>query len=351
MSVFKPADHDRLIGQVGQGALRGVLIYGADSGGVGELSKRLINAVTGGSGDPLSITTLDDDICRSDPARLADEAQSVSMFGGRTAIRVRAAGEAFAKAMENVLSSPPGDAVIIAEAGPLKPASKLRKLFEKSKELACAPIYEDTAQDIGKVIRETLSGHGLSIAPDAMSALSALLGADRAASRGELEKLALYCMGQDRVTLEDVEAICGDVSAHAMDAMLDAFFTGDVAGGTRLLAALLEEGVTPARILSAASGHVAMLTTLSLAVAAGGVPAQVVKSARPPVFFKRHNAVARQLVLWPVQDLEEAAEKLFTATAETRVLATIEAQIAERCLMSLGLRAARAARRMPGRGY
>ncbi len=344
MAIFKPAQHPALLKKTSAGEVRGVLVYGSDPGGVSELSRRLVRHVVGNDDDPMSVVVLDEETCREDPARLVDEAQAMSMFGGRRAIRVRGAGEHFAKAMETVLERPAGDAVIIAEAGQLKTSSGLRKLFEKSPELAAAPVYEDSARDIQQIIRETLEKEGLRIAPDAMAALSELLGGDRAASRGELEKLALYCMGRKQVTLEDVRAICGDVSGHAMGDMLDTFFSGDAVTGARLFASLLAEGTSPAAILAAASAHVARLKPLALLVAAGDPPAQVVKAARPPIFFRRQPAWIRQLSIWTPEALETADAGLLEATASTRSMPTLEAEIAERCLLSLSVRAARASR-------
>ena len=45
----------------------------------------------------------------------------------------------------------------------------------------------------------------------------ARLGADRALSRGEIEKLALYAPARPRSTSSDVEAIVGDASELALD--------------------------------------------------------------------------------------------------------------------------------------
>ena len=343
MAVVKPAGHKAFFARVREGGVRGALVYGADAGGVTELAGRILKLAVENNDDPLAVTTLDEETCREDPARLADEAQSISMFGGRRAIRVRGAGEAFARAMENVLAFPPGDAMIIAEAGPLKASSKLRKLFEKDASLAALPVYEDSAGDIQRLIRETLQKHGLSIEQEALLALSGLLGADRAASRNELEKLALYCHGRDMVRAGDVRAIIGDVSAHAMNDMIDAFLTGDAKGGARLYSAMLAEGIAPAGILAAASAHLARLKEMAALVRTGQPPRQVVRAARPPVFFKRQPVVARQLSLWPLAALERAGESLFEATAQTRMNPAIEAQITERLFLSLAVQARRMA--------
>jgi len=342
MTAYRPADRRRLLADVRSGRLRAVLVYGSDTGGVAEQVQAVIEAVReANGGEPPEVITLDDDQLKDDPGRLADEAQAISMFGGRRVIRVRDAGERTADAVAALLDMPPGDSLIIAQAGALRPASKLRRLFEKEAALAAVPVYEDTARDIQTVIRETLEKEGLAIEPDALAVLAELLGADRAATRNELEKLALYCHGRQRVTLDDVRAICGDVSAHAMGDMLDAFFAGDYARGVRLLSALLGEGVQPAGVLAAAAQHVQRLKALALAVAAGESPEALVKSKAAGIFFRRQPIMARQLKVWTPEMLDRAAEGLLKATAESRRHPDLAAQIAERCLLSFSVQARR----------
>ena len=342
MTAYRPADRRRLLADVRNGKLRAVLVYGSDAGGVAEQVQAIIETVRQVNGGEMpEVVTLDEDLLKEDPGRLADESQAISMFGGKRVIRVRDAGERTADAVAALLDLPPGDSLIIAQAGALRPGSRLRKLFEAKAELAAVPVYEDTARDIEMVIRETLEKDGLTIEPEALAVLVEQLGADRAATRNELEKLALYCLGRKRVSLEDVQAICGDVSAHAMGDMLDAFFAGDYARGVRLLAALLAEGVQPAGVLAAAAQHVQRLKPLVLAVAAGESPEAVVKSRTAGIFFRRQPVMARQLAVWTPELLDRAAEGLLKATAESRRHPDLAAQIAERCLLSFSIQARR----------
>ncbi|HHN73487.1 MAG TPA: DNA polymerase III subunit delta [Thermopetrobacter sp.] len=341
MAVFKPAERGRLLQRVRAGDLRGVLVYGSDVGGVGELAQEIIGAALGGEADDLALVTLEEETLAEDPARLADETQAISMFGGRRVVQVRNAGERFARAMEAVLDLPAGDTLVVARAGALRPGSRLRTLFEKGAGLAAAPVYEDSARDIRQVIRETLRRDGLEIEADALALLAERLGADRAATRSELEKLALYRLGCGSVRLEDVRAVCGDVSAHAMTDMLDAYFAGDYGRGSQLLSALLAEGTAAAAMLAAAARHVQQLGPMARAVAAGETPQRVVKSARPPIFFKRQEAVIRQLAAWSPAALEKAGESILEATALSRRLPQLDAAIAERCLLSISVQARR----------
>ena len=56
--------------------------------------------------------------------------------------------------------------------------------------------------------------------------LQSRLGADRALSRAEIEKLALYCLGRRAVTLEDVESIVGDAADLALERIAEAAAEG-----------------------------------------------------------------------------------------------------------------------------
>jgi hypothetical protein len=69
-----------------------LLIYGDEPDAVRELASRAVKKVAGSLDDPFSVMTLAEQDLASDPARLADEVQSISMFGGRKAIWVKECG-------------------------------------------------------------------------------------------------------------------------------------------------------------------------------------------------------------------------------------------------------------------
>jgi len=323
-------------------ALRAVLVYGGDVGGIQETAQRIARAwLKEAADDALAVQVLDEEQLKEDPGLLADEAQAISMFGGRRLVKVRDAGSAFLKALKAVLKLPAQEALIVALAPGLKKEAALARLFIKEKQLAAVPVYGDSGDNIRRLADAILAEHGLRLEHDAWLALQPLLGADRLATRNEVEKLALYCRGQERVTLDDVRAVCSDVSAHMMNDMLDAFFSGQAEQGVRLFQALLGEGVHAAGMLAAAAHHVARLKELRAVMAEGVNARQVVLNARPPIFFRRRDVMIRQLNTWTEQDLAQADESIWQATHRSRQIPELDAAIAERCLMALALHAGR----------
>ena len=202
-------------------AVRVVLIYGEDEGLVAERAERFIKAVAGD--DPLARVRLEPETLSDDPGRLADEAHAIPMFGGRRAIALRVAGNRRIEAsVEAVLEAPPVDAWVVITAGDLRKDSPLLKLLEPHAGAAVIRSFADAERDLDRVIDEEMKSAGLTIAADAKAALRELIGGDRRMSRSEVAKLGLYAAGRGTVTLDDVRATSGDVSAFEVDEVLDA---------------------------------------------------------------------------------------------------------------------------------
>ena len=342
MAVLKATEVDHFIARPDP-AIKAVLIYGPDTGAINEYARKIVTGVAGNLDDPFNVMRLNDQALGDDAERLADEAQSISMMGGRRAIWVSGAGAGFHKAVTGYLDVADTDSLIVAEAGELPKSSKLRALFEKSSNALAVPCYLDSKESLHQVIGRAMADYKLDIAPDAHHRLCEILGSDRQVTRSELEKLALYCAGQDSVGLEDVNAVCGDTSELSIDDMVDAVFMGDAGQACSLFDRLSGTGITATRLLSMAAMHIARLQGLSLSAQSSGNAGTAVKSARPPIFFRRQPAVIRQLSIWQLRDLESAEQTLQAAIAQTRQHPQLEPEIAERAILSLA-RSAQASR-------
>lgn len=324
-------------------AVKAVLVHGGDEGLVRERARIVVKAVAGTLDDPFNVATLDDDALASDPGRLADEAQALSLMGGRRVVWVRGAAAGSARALSAYLPEAPGDALIVAEAGTLRKGDKLRRLFEEGGNAVAIACYADGPGELRGLVIDQLGEHGLTIAEDALHRLLAQLGGDRLLSRAEVEKLALYCRGRGEVTLEDVEAVCGDASALALDDLVDAVFEGDLEGADTRFGRLVATGMPPSTIIVAAANHAATLQRLKTQIGPGRSVEAVIRGARPPVFFKRQASIARQLAAWELSALMAAADTLAEAEFKTRDVAALAEAVAGRALLSLA-RSAQTAR-------
>ena len=269
------------------------LVYGPDAGLVGERAAAIIDAFLGAEADSMARTVIDGDSLSGSPERLAEEAHSVPMFGGRRAIRVTAGSRNIMTSVQPVLSDPPQEAVVVIEAGDLKPSSPLRKAIEKAGVAVAIPCYVDDSRAIEGLIADEMAAAGLQVSSDARAALARLLGGDRRASRGELKKLTTYCYGRDRVELEDVGAVVGDASALELDSLIDSVAQGDAKQADIVLRRCLAAGTMPGSVVSSLSRHFIQLSEARLKVDRGATADAAMRELRPPAFFKRQNGFRR----------------------------------------------------------
>jgi DNA polymerase III subunit delta len=311
------------------------LVYGPDSGMVRERAARLAKSAVPDLSDPFRVAEIDDGGLESDPARLWDEAAALSMTGGRRVVRVRGAGNGAAKDFERFLDQPPGDALVVVEAGDLARNSALRKVFESADNAAAIACYPDSERTLEDLIRAEMKAHGLSITPEALGYAVSRLGSDRGVTRSELEKLALYATGEKTVTEAHIDAVMGDESELRVEAVLDAAGTGDYVVLDRELSRLWASGTSPIGALRQAMTHFQRLLSACAEKDGGADVGTILKRQRPPVHFSRESAFRQQLGIWSVEKLDEALTHLYEAEALAKTTAVPAEAVTGRALLSV----------------
>jgi DNA polymerase-3 subunit delta len=329
-------------------AIRVVLVYGPDRGLVSERAALFAQRTGLALDDGFAVIRYDASDLEQDPGRLLDEARMVSMFGGERLIWVRSAGahKGFADAVRDLLDRPSRDAITLIEAGDLKKAAPLRDMVERAEVGMALPCYVDEERTIEAVIDAELARAGKSIAPDARQALRRRLGGDRLATRGEIEKLILYCGAAPAIGLDDVLASSGDVSASTTDQAVDAALSGSLAELDRALQRAQEAGAQAQAVLGGAMRQFQSLELLRRNVDIGGAhPAAAVAGARPPVFFGRRKLVESALATWSAPAISRALARLQDAILATRRRPDLSAAIVRDTMMAITAETIRARRR------
>jgi DNA polymerase-3 subunit delta len=230
-------------------------------------------------------------------------------------VRLREAGDPLAPLLKDYLAAP-GPALLLVEAGDLTSRSPLRKLFETTAGAAALPCYRDEGETLDGLISDHLAGHGLSVTADALAYLSANLGGDRALTRAELDKLALYATADGtaaEVDLEAATACVGDTAALSTEDLVFAVADGDAAALDRVLERELQEGASVISLLRAVSRHFLRLHLAAGLQADGRSADEAMAALRPPIFFRYAPRFRRQLQRWREGDLARALDQLLAA--------------------------------------
>jgi DNA polymerase-3 subunit delta len=308
-----------------------VLVFGPDAGLVSERVNALVQASVDDVNDPFALARLEGDTLAAEPSRLADEAQTMPLFGGRRAVWVKAGSKNIAAAVETLLSVAKLDCRVVIEAGDLRRNAPLRVLCERAKNAAALPCYADSERDRARLIDDEMRAAGLTLAPEARALLIPLLGGDRAASRSELRKLTLYASGSGRIEVDDVTAVVSDASALALEDIVDAAFAGRPAELEALLAKARTAGTSAGSLLFNAQRQLAQLHRWRIAIE-DGAPVSL-DAVQPPVHFRRKVLVEAALKAWSVARLTVAMAELAAAALDSRRRPALADTIAERALL------------------
>ena len=338
MTVLKAGEAERFLDGLTGGNPPSVLMaYGPDRGLVSEAIERFVSASGIDASDALATVVLDGATVAGDPGRLADEMNGPGLFGGRRVVRLREAGndKRLVGAVRGVIENPPPDTALAIEGGDLKRGSTLLTAFERSRDAVALPCYADDEASLRRAIERRVRDGGMRIEGDALDALVEALGADRLASRAEVDKLLLYAHGRDRIERSDVRAVIDDAGAIAADDAVDGALTGDLARFSRAFARLTASKASTFLVLRDLAQQ---LQVLERAQDGGGGPGAVAKRLRGPgarVHFRRLPALERAAERLDQARTRELIAATAHATLESRRRAPLEADMVERLCLNV----------------
>lgn len=338
MVAIKANQAERFVAKPDAG-ITAALVYGPDVGLVSERAAALAKAFAGrdSEGEIIRVEEIDLD---SDPDRLTVELQTVPMFGGGKVVRTSAGRKINAAMFKDLFASGMPASGLVCEAGNLKASDALRKLYEATPWAVAVPCYADGERDLATLAREMFDHAGLQINRDALEFLVARLGADRALSRGEIDKLILYCHGRKEITVQDVDAIVGD----ATDAGLEAIAMASASGRPAVVVAELDRAISAGEnaqaIILIAIRTFQRLHRIKAATDAGKTADEAMRSLRPPLHFSMKDEVSAQCRLWSTAGLSTALGRLNETAKQARLNSSMDAVLAERVLFNLAQHAA-----------
>ncbi len=311
------------------------LLYGTDAGMVSERSLRLAKVIAARDNPPGEVLRIDDTDLEGEPDRLANELQTVPMFGGRKIVRASTGRRINVNTLKALVNGGPLAGVLIVETGHLKKGEALLTLFEGAPAAAAIGCFSDETRDLGSLVDETLQAAGLSITLDARELLLARLGADRVMTRSEIDKLALYAHGKQRIEAEDVEAIVGDASEQTLDAAAYAAASGDSARAVSECDRAVSSGDNAQAVIAAVQRHFLRLHRCRVQVDQGRGLEDVIKGLRPGIHFRVKDQFAAQLRTWTGERLLRALHGIAVAAKSARLNSALEDALAERLLLDL----------------
>ncbi|MEY4269038.1 MAG: polymerase subunit delta [Pseudomonadota bacterium] len=327
----------------GPQAMRFFLFGGPDESTAQALAAKLLTAA-GPDAERIEINSVQ---LRDDPARLATEAASGSLFSNARTIRltILGSGDECLTAVQALFDAETILYPVIAVAGGMTPRAKLMKLAEASAAAAAMSCYQPRAGELAAIAAGLARENHLQLGNADAAKIVAMVGGDQALIARELEKLALYLdAAADRprqVTAAAIAAIGAETHEEDVSRLVNLTLSGKVAALGTMFAEIAAVGIAEIRMIRALAIRVQLLARLRADVEAGKHPKTLVDDARPPVFWKEKDAVVAQLRIWDSVRLARIMARLLACERSLKAPGTPGAVLFRKLVTDIAHQAAR----------
>ena len=249
---------------------------------------------------------------RKDPARLADEARSVSLFGDKRVINVRCAGDEVFDAVEALIASPVEGWPVLIVASGASDKSRVAKLLADRPDALVAMFHPADVRSVAQVVRTMADGLGVRLGDDLAERIARNAALDARTARSEVEKLALYLDASPQAPRSaDAQALDAIGAVNADDGLMplvNVALSGESGRLAGELARMRELGLSPVGVLLMAERRAAQLAMLAGKLGRRSDISALLEQER--VFFRDQTDVANQLRRWRGRKLERLIAKL-----------------------------------------
>lgn len=320
-------------------AWRFFLLYGPDEAGSQALVKI---AAARADAERIELTGAE---LRADPARLADEAASISLFGGARYIVVQPAGDECLPAVEALLEAPAAGNPVLLVAGALKPASKLLKRALAEPAALALASYPPEGREAERLVFDMARAEGLVVRPDVARRLAEACAGNRAILAFELQKLALYLNSAPErpqpLDHDALDAVGAAAEEGDLSRLVDSVGNGNAATLQAELLRLSGEGVEGIPLIRAVLRRMSLLSRLRAQVERGNSPDAVMASQGKSLFWREKESIARQLSSWRSEALARSVSRLLEAERQVKASGGLGPRAVDEELFAICRQAAR----------
>lgn len=230
---------------------------------------------------------------------------SKSLFENNKYIIIKRATDKIIHAINQILEREIDDVKIIINAGALEKKSKLRSLFEKSKNLISVAFYPDNFQTLSQYAKNYLEGKKISISPLQLNYIIDKCNSDRGLLLNELEKILYYCRNGKKLTQEVTLKLINLSENHSMNELIDSCLVKNEKRTIKILNENNFNSEDSILIVRTFLNKLKRILKLTEELEKNKNIELTLSSAKPPIFWKDKETTKRQLIIWKTNKIKE----------------------------------------------
>ncbi len=230
---------------------------------------------------------------------------SNSLFENEKSIVINRGTDKINEIIINLIERNIDGITIIINANVLEKKSKLRKLFEKEKNLACIATYPDTNEILSNLALAFFKKIKISISQQNINLIVDKCGGDRLNLENELEKIKIYSTKKKSISSEEISKLINLSENHTFYELIDNCLAKNANKTLNILNENNFSNEDCIIILRTFLLKAKKILNLSIEYNKNKDINQTINSARPPIFWKEKDIVKTQLNKWTPEKIRE----------------------------------------------
>ena len=282
---------------------KSILLYGVNQGLKDELIKSAI------------LKDFSGEILKYDESEVIEKSEIIlesflngSLFDDQKLILISRCSNKIYPFIEKFLEKDISQAMIVLNSENLDKKSKLRALYEKSKDLICVPFYEDNQQSLSIFANKYLQNKNIKLSREILNLVIERSQGDRGNLKNELHKIENLSLSKKNISNEDIINITNLAENYTVFELVDNYLAKNQKKVSKIINEnnfVNDDSIIILRTLLSRSKRLLKLKNMQ----------NVNKSIddtiavfRPPIFWKEKDIVKQQMSNWSE---DEVKEKIF----------------------------------------
>ena len=281
------------------------LFYGVNEGAkYDKINELLLNV------NKENIFKYDESSILNDHNNLFDRILNKSLFEEKKIIIIQKSTDKILKVINDIFDIKLKDITIIIVANILERKSKLRSLFEKSKNSICLAFYEDNNESLSIITRDFLKEKKIYVSQQEINLIVNKCNGDRGILKNELNKIYLFSMNKKKIGSENLAKLINLIENYSISELINNCLAKNK---SKIIKILNENNYTYDDCVLISRTFLSKLkriNTLSTKFKKNKNLDLTISSAKPPIFWKDKEITKQQIQKWEPEKIKDTIYKL-----------------------------------------
>ena len=235
---------------------------------------------------------------------------SKSLFETQEIIFINQVTDKISNIIYEIIDKDLKDIIIILDAENLDKKSKLRSLFEKSKNHICIPFYPDTNETLTKIAFQHFKNKNIPIASSNINLIVDKCNGDRKILLEQIEKIENYIKNGKKIDEDKILKIINLVEDYSISELIDNCLAKNK---NKTINILMENNFgreDSVLIIKFLLNKLKKLLVLSKSFKKNNNLELTVSEAKPPIFWKEKEITKKQILNWTPDKIKETLYKI-----------------------------------------